>query len=175
MSRRAPSHRCARAVLALAVGATPGVAADIAVSVAGILSDVAKGQLTYVSTIRTTPAVWVKGAAAPAVKVDGAGFTKEAKVEICGAPAQLAAGTPPTAKTLVVTPPSWADLTEEVDPDKGGVCTVRVTVGDVVSAITAGSTFTYAAHEPQDAARPGSPTEPGHSAFGPTPRRGLPR
>lgn len=84
--------------------------------------------------------------ASPAVKIDGAGFTEEATVEICGVQAPLAAGTLPTARTLVVTPPAWADLTGKVDADKGGVCTVQVTVGGVVSAITAGSTFTYAAY-----------------------------
>lgn len=124
----------------------PGVQADVAVIVAGIQSKTEKAQFTYVSTIRTSPAAWVKGAAAPAVKVDGAGFTKEATVEICGVEAPLAAGTLPTARTLVVTPPAWADLAGKVDADKGGVCTVQVTVGGVVSAITAGSTFTYAAY-----------------------------
>lgn len=124
----------------------PGAQPEIAVSVAGIRSEAVSAQFTYVSTIRTSPAAWVKGAAAPAVKVDGAGFTKDAKVSICGVDAPLAAGKVPTAKTLVVIPPAWTAVSDGVDPDQGGVCTVQVTVGDVVSTITAGSTFTYAAY-----------------------------
>lgn len=123
----------------------PGVEPDIAVSVFGILSEPVEDQFLHVSTIKVSPAVWVKGAPAPSVKIDGAGFTQDAKVTICGQDAPFAAGKAPTAKTLVVTPPAWAAVTPAVDPVAGGVCTVQVTVGSVVSAITAGSTFTYAA------------------------------
>jgi hypothetical protein len=123
----------------------PGVLPDVAVGVFGVLSDPVKRQFEHVSTIRTTPAVWVKGAAAPAVKVDGAGFTSAATVTICGQPAPLVAGKA-TAKSLVVTPPAWSAVAPAVDAEAGGVCTVQVTVGTVVSAVTAGSTFTYAAH-----------------------------
>jgi hypothetical protein len=124
----------------------PGGKPDIAVGVFGILSEPVKGAFTYVSTVRTSPAVWVKGTPAPAVKVDGAGFTKDAVVKICGVDAPLSTTKPATAKSLVVTPPAWSAVEDDVDPDKGGVCAVQVTVGTVVSALTAGSTFTYAAY-----------------------------
>ena len=124
----------------------PGAQPEIAVSVAGIRSEPVPAQFTYVSTIRTSPAAWVKGAQAPTVKIDGAGFSSAATVTICGERASLVAGKTST-KTLVVTPPTWAQLDGKgVTADAGGVCTVQVTVGDVVSAITAGSTFTYAAY-----------------------------
>ena len=124
----------------------PGGTPEVAVGVFGILSKPVEKAFTYVSTIKTSPAVWVKGAPAPAVKVDGAGFTKDAEVTICGKAAPLSATRPPTSKSLVVTPPAWSAVASAVEPDAGGVCTVQVTVGTVVSAVTAGSTFTYAAH-----------------------------
>lgn len=124
----------------------PGAKASVAVGVFGIVSEPVADLFTYQSTIRTTPNVWVKDAPAPTVKVDGAGFgAGTPAVTICGAPAPLVAGKAPTDKTLYVTPPAWSAATG-VDADRGGVCTVQVTVGSVVSAVTAGSTFTYAAY-----------------------------
>lgn len=122
----------------------PGGQPSVAVSVFGILSSPVDALFTYRSTIRTSPNVWVKGAPAPTLKVDGAGFrTGTPAVTVCGVAAPLAPGKTPTDRTLHVTPPAWASA--GVDADLGGVCTVQVTVGTEVSVITAGSTFTYAA------------------------------
>ena len=123
----------------------PGAKASVAVGVFGIASDSVPDLFTYRSTIKTSPGVWVKGAVAPTVKIDGAGFAKGTPVvTICGAAAPLVAGKAPTDRTLHVTPPAWAPT--GVDADEGGVCTVTVAVtGGETSTITAGSTFTYAA------------------------------
>ena len=125
----------------------PGAKPEIAVSTFGIASDAVPGLFTYRSTIKTSPNVWVRDTPAPTVKVDGLGFSKGTPaVTICGVAAPLVAGRAPTDKTLLVTPPAWSAATG-VDPAAGGTCTVRVSVGGgETSTITAGSTFTYAAH-----------------------------
>ncbi len=121
----------------------PGSEPSVAVSVFGIASDPVDKQLAYVSTIKTTPAVWVKGAPAPTVRVAGAGFGKGTPtVTICDEPAPLVAGVAPTDRTLLVTPPAWP-----AGGDDGRVCTVKVVVaGGETSVVSAGSTFTYAAY-----------------------------
>ena len=127
----------------------PGATPEIAVSTFGIASDAVADLFTYRSTVKTTPNVWVRDTPAPTVKVDGLGFGKGTPtVTICGVAAPLVTGKAPTDKTLLVTPPAWSALAEAgVDAEAGGVCTVRVSVaGGETSTITAGSTFTYAAH-----------------------------
>lgn len=125
----------------------PGGTPEIAVSVFGILSEPVEQHFTYVSTIRATPAVWVRGAKAPVVKIDGAGFTGTPTVTICDQPAQLVAGKAPTSRTLHVTPPAWDTvLTTPEDQAAGTVCTVKVVSGSQTSVVSAGSTFTYAAY-----------------------------
>lgn len=127
----------------------PGGRPEVAVSVFGILSERVPDLFTYRSTIRTSPAVWVKGAPAPAVKVDGAGFAAgPVAVTVCGVEAARVAGKPLTDRTVFVTPPSWEQVAAAgVDATEGGVCTVRVAVtGGETSVLTAGSTFTYAAY-----------------------------
>jgi len=123
----------------------PGGTPRIAVSVFGILSAPLDAQFRYVSTIKTSPAVWVKDAARPTLKVDGAGFTASSTVTVCGLAAPLAEGKAPTAKSLQVTPPEWSALPAGAQAS-GTVCTVQVTTGSEVSTTTAGSTFTYAAY-----------------------------
>ena len=123
----------------------PGGTPQVAVSVFGILSEELDAQFRYVSTIRTSPAVWVKDAARPTLKIDGAGFTAGSTVTVCDLPASPVEGKAPTAKTLFVTPPAWSSLPAGAQAT-GTVCTVQVTTGSEVSALTAGSTFTYAAY-----------------------------
>lgn len=127
----------------------PGGKPEIAVSTFGITSEAVADLFTYRSTIKTTPNVWVRDTAAPTVKVDGAGFGRGTPVvTICGVEAPLVAGKAPTDKSLLVTPPAWSAVTSAgVHAEAGGVCTVRVAVpGGETSVVTAGSTFTYAAH-----------------------------
>ena len=122
---------------------TPGDTPSVAVSVFGIASEPVAELFTYRSTVKTTPNAWVKGAVAPSLKVDGAGFGKGTPtVTVCGVAAPLVTGKAPTDKSLLVTPPAWSAVAAAgVDVDNGGVCTVKVAVaGGETSVITGGST-----------------------------------